>query len=241
MASGETRVYSSMPGVTAEQIGMAVVNFLRNEKNQEAEGYRTQTGYFIQSRSRTSGIVKAVGLGTATVIEIETNQFGEVSATAGAGKWSDKVGAAAVGAVVFLPLVATAAVGAVQQHQLTESIFNFIESYARSAQPEFNPNPSSGYQALKQIASQASITSTVITCSSCGAAVDANSAFCPSCGSRMDAGVSCSQCGAQIAEGTKFCSSCGARVAQGNTCPSCWTELQEGQRFCHNCGADTQV
>lgn len=240
MASGETRIYSSVPGVTSEQIGNAVVNFLRNDKNQEAEGYRTETGYFIQSRSQTGGIAKAAGLGTATVVEVKTNEFGEVSVTAGAGKWSDKIGAAAVGMVVFWPLAATSAFGAVKQQQLTESVFGFVDAYVRTAQPELPASASFGAQPLMPSPAITQPSQNMVTCRNCGATVDVQAAFCPSCGSSLEKSLYCTACGAAISEGTKFCTSCGARLAQGNTCPSCGIELQEGQRFCHKCGADTQ-
>ncbi|HBQ64130.1 MAG TPA: hypothetical protein DD727_04245 [Clostridiales bacterium] len=55
-------------------------------------------------------------------------------------------------------------------------------------------------------------------CSSCGAEVDANSAFCAKCGNRMEVkqtaaseGPVCPNCKAQVAPGAAFCNSCGAK------------------------------
>lgn len=69
----------------------------------------------------------------------------------------------------------------------------------------------------------------VKTCSACGAEIDANTAFCGSCGAKVetpaapvveaaptapaaDAKIFCSNCGNQETAGTKFCSACGNQL-----------------------------
>lgn len=50
-----------------------------------------------------------------------------------------------------------------------------------------------------------------VKCTNCGASVDENANFCPSCGNRMKVKkTACIECGTMIDEGTKFCPQCGA-------------------------------
>ena len=60
-------------------------------------------------------------------------------------------------------------------------------------------------------------------CEKCGAEVPAGSAFCASCGAKIESAVSqpsqqtaniCSNCGAVLAEGAQFCVSCGHKVGE---------------------------
>jgi len=51
------------------------------------------------------------------------------------------------------------------------------------------------------------------TCPKCGAALDANTKFCPECGTKLKATSHCTECGAKIPAGAKFCPECGTKVA----------------------------
>ncbi|MCD7709437.1 MAG: zinc ribbon domain-containing protein [Clostridiales bacterium] len=61
----------------------------------------------------------------------------------------------------------------------------------------------------------------MIKCPNCGAALQAGSVFCNSCGKELPkpepaqaqaGGKFCPQCGAQVADGSAFCPSCGAKI-----------------------------
>lgn len=55
--------------------------------------------------------------------------------------------------------------------------------------------------------------------------------------------VKCEKCGAEVPTGSAFCSSCGNKMEvpvvtapSGNVCPKCGTVVAEGNAFCSNCG-----
>lgn len=56
--------------------------------------------------------------------------------------------------------------------------------------------------------------------------------------------VKCTKCGADVPVGSAFCGSCGTKVEapaasaapSGNICPKCGTVVAEGKAFCNNCG-----
>ena len=78
------------------------------------------------------------------------------------------------------------------------------------------------------------------SCPACGKPCPENSAFCPSCGTRLTqteqpdapAGRVCPVCGKNCPEGSVFCFSCGAPL----NCTDCGAELGAGMKFCPKCG-----
>ena len=97
----------------------------------------------------------------------------------------------------------------------------------------------------------------VRVCKGCGAEIDATSAFCNVCGTKMGPAepltdgenVYCETCYRPMPIGQKFCSFCGAPLAladkdqpeaaapAGDACANCGAPLAEGQKFCTVCGA----
>lgn len=76
-----------------------------------------------------------------------------------------------------------------------------------------------------------------VKCTNCGASVDGNARFCPSCGNSMKVEkTACIECGAMIDEGTKFCPQCGANQLEKTRCTNCGVELKPGTKFCPECG-----
>ncbi len=83
-------------------------------------------------------------------------------------------------------------------------------------------------------------------CKACGAEVPQNTAFCSSCGARMEAPagyVICENCGAQMEKGLNFCTECGTQLAKPEPpeaaprlCPNCQAEVPGEANFCSSCG-----
>lgn len=100
----------------------------------------------------------------------------------------------------------------------------------------------------------------VTICSQCGAEVSNNSAFCSSCGAKVEITekkpenenkVACPHCGKMVAPEFAFCTFCGGTMSQNEKkelaeesnvekqeklCPQCNQPVGEGSMFCENCG-----
>jgi hypothetical protein len=110
-------------------------------------------------------------------------------------KWFDKAAVAAVGAIVFAPLLALAALGAYWQFKLTEDAWKIIEDHiARKAGGYVPPLPG--------------------RCGTCGSANVAGSDFCSACGANLRVGRTCPSCGvAQKDISARFCNRCGTSLS----------------------------
>ena len=98
----------------------------------------------------------------------------------------------------------------------------------------------------------------VVSCPNCGMDIDANAAFCKSCGVRLIpvaqmtySGNVCSECGSPVDEGQLFCTRCGHKmelqmqepsmpVEEKQFCRECGAELQAGAIFCMSCGTKVE-
>jgi membrane protease subunit (stomatin/prohibitin family) len=79
-----------------------------------------------------------------------------------------------------------------------------------------------------------------VKCSKCGALMDQNAKFCPSCGSAQMQGVPCPSCGAVVPSDAAFCPKCGAKMgapSSGKKCPTCGKDIATDAKFCPACGA----
>ena len=125
----ESKVFKLSKDLDANAVGKEVENFLRSEKNLITEGVKTPDGYFVQAKEQEgSGWKKLAGMSLATqvqIIEVDNT----ITVNIGNGQWSDKIGAGAVGLVLFAPLAVTAAVGAYNQKKLPNEIFEHIEKF----------------------------------------------------------------------------------------------------------------
>jgi len=100
------------------------------------------------------------------------------------------------------------------------------------------------------------------TCSECGAEVDRDAEFCPSCGADIseievvdgddDFEYACSECGATVSESDQVCSACGADIsevddesrqkpASGFVCMQCGADVTLDDRACPACGSDLEA
>src|SRR3982750_2419306 len=142
----------------------------------EVQTFQVSTTSIIQTR-KSNTLRDLTGLSSALPIKI-TPESGGTRVEIGMQKWFDKAAVAAVGAIVFAPLLALAALGAYWQYKLTEDAWKIIEDHiARKAGGYVPPMPG--------------------RCGTCGAANSAGSDFCSTCGANMRVGLTCSSCGAE--------------------------------------------
>ncbi len=71
-------------------------------------------------------------------------------------------------------------------------------------------------------------------CKKCGAPLEEDGIFCPSCGARADGKKECPSCGKLIKEEAIYCPNCGKRTDGKIVCDKCGT-VAEGE-FCPHCG-----
>lgn len=221
MASSKTFVLCN--GVTVEKIGEHLVTWFQNTKNMVSEGGRAQGGgYFVQAKDQEDGWKKISGLTKAIQVQL-MKADNNVIVNCDFGKWSDKIGAGAVGMFLFAPLAATAAFGAVKQSQLPNEIFAEIERYIMYGGNSVVLSPGGR---LKE---------DEIECPVCKAKNPKGQKFCKECGGKL--GKTCPHCGAAIDQDTKFCPECGGTTTVTNMCINCGAPLEKGQKFCPSCGA----
>ena len=164
---------------------------LRNlfDSDYEVQTMQVSATSVVQAR-KSNTLRDLTGLSSALTIKI-TPEAGGTRAEIGMQKWFDKAAVAAVGAIVFAPLLALAALGAYWQYRITEDAWKIIEDHiARKAGGYVPPLPG--------------------RCGTCGGANIAGSDFCSSCGANLTIGRTCSSCGAsQKDNSARFCNKCG--------------------------------
>ena len=164
---------------------------LRNlfDSDYEVQTFQVSTTSIVQAR-KSNTLRDLTGLSSALTIKI-TPEAGGTRVEIGMQKWFDKAAVAAVGAIVFAPLLALAALGAYWQYRLTEDAWKIIEDHIASKAGSYVP-PLPG------------------RCGTCGSANVIGSDFCSACGANLKIGHSCSSCGAEQRDpGARFCNRCG--------------------------------
>ncbi len=243
------KTFNLINGVTIEKIGEHLVDWFQMEKNMIAEGGKAQGGgYFVQAKDQSDGWKTVSGMTKALQVQL-IKADNNVIVNCDFGKWSDKIGAGAIGMFVAWPLLITAGIGAAQQSKLPNEVFAEIERFIVSGGtsvvvssrgrladdeiecPVCHSKNSKGQKFCKDCGAKLGKT-----CPSCGASIDDSLKFCPECGSAIEAEAKCISCGQPISKGAKFCNFCGAK--QIRTCPSCGSEVEQGVAFCPNCGAN---
>lgn len=195
MSSSISKTFVLSNNVTINSLAQAVENFLHYEKGLETQSGQTQQGYVVQGRQGSDGW-KTIS-GTSMAITVQFVQVGEnVNVSIGDSKWSDKVGAGAIGLFVFWPLAVTAGYGAYKQKKLPEEIFSVIEKTIFSGNQQV---------VINNAGSNVDPSSKV--CPQCKAINPISSKFCSKCGALISG--ECPSCGAPINPNDKFCSKCG--------------------------------
>ena len=221
----DSKVFRLPEGIDATSVGKEVENFLRSSKNLVTEGTKTPDGYFVQAKEpEGSGWKQLAGMTMAIQVQI-VKISDTITVNIGNGKWSDKIGAGAVGMVLFAPLAVTAAVGAYNQKKLPSEIFDHIENYLGGGSSVIG----------NSVGANAAGENEVI-CPNCNSPTNKNSKFCGNCGSSLTS--TCPNCGASVALDTKFCGECGSPMSEPErTCPECGATVDADMKFCGECGS----
>src|ERR1700752_5391946 len=181
------------PGVEADVPKLSAELRSVFDSEYEVQAFHVSTTSVFQAR-KSSTLRDLTGLSSALTIKI-TPEAGGTRVEIGMQKWFDKAAVAAVGAIVFAPLLALAALGASWPYKLTEDAWKIIEDHsARKAGGYVPPLPG--------------------RCGTCGAANSVGSDFCSSCGANLRVGGSCPSCGAEQRDpSARFCNRCGKPLA----------------------------
>ena len=132
----ETRTYA-LGAATKESLGRSIESFLRSQGTMEVEGAGGDDWYLVQARLQGAEWRKFVALDKAIHVKITPMDPNMVSVSVGQGKWVDKLGVAAVGALWFPPLMLLAGFGAYSQVKLANDVYAHINTYltALNAKP----------------------------------------------------------------------------------------------------------
>ena len=221
-----TRTFYLQNGITAESICDSTVDFLRSTKGMIAESGPTQGGWFVQAKEQADGWKSISGMTKA--IQVQIIDSGEnVVVNCEFGKWSDKIGAGALGMFVFAPLAVTAGIGAWQQKKLPDEIYAHIERFIMYGGA--TNYPSVGKR----------LSPDEVICPDCKKTNSKGTKFCQHCGASF--GKQCPSCSAQADLSSKFCPNCGGSMEPRNkVCTGCGVELPPDSRFCSKCGTKSE-
>lgn len=226
----DSKMFRTCPGVSMKSIALVVEDFLKNTKKMTTQKMDGGNCYVIQAKDDAKWKTLT---GMSSALQVKISEFGQdtVNVEIGNGKWSDKLGAGAVGALVFAPLALTAAYGAWAQKGLGKEVFDRIDAhiYARG-----EDTPKDSNEINLENAKNAAIASGKIICPKCGTINEKGVKFCESCGEKLQ--FSCPKCGAPIGIGKKFCPECGATLGGPTKCPQCGADVTPGKKFCAECG-----
>jgi rRNA maturation endonuclease Nob1 len=235
--SGDSRTFRLPEGLTFVKVGEATEQFLRR-KNMIVEGTSSAEGYFIQAKENADGWKKIAGMDIALQVQI-TPANDMCIVNCGNGKWSDKLGAGAVGVLLFAPLAITAGFGAYKQSKLPAEVLNYIESFIAGG------GRSVVVAGSGLVAPGKKIEAGQTQCPNCKEINPIGVKFCNQCGGKLT--ITCPKCNADLPIGVKFCTGCGADVnaeiqtADTEKCPKCGAEVQTGVKFCNECGENLEI
>ncbi len=226
----DSKVFKLVEGVTAEGIAKAIERFLRDKKNLLAETIEAPEGFLVQAKQEDK-LKNLSGMGMATQVQLIPS--GDmVTINVGAGKWTDKAGAAAAGWFLFAPLAVTAGIGAWTQKKLPEEIFQVVERYIMSGGKNVSVDFGAGDK----------VTEDKVICPHCKTINNKSNTFCSDCGTRLL--HDCPSCGASVSPDAKFCPSCGHDLAVMEVhiklCGNCGHEMDENEQFCSQCGTKAE-
>lgn len=193
----ETRVFM-LNGTQVQDIVTRLEGFFRTEKGMDVQSSQTTDGYVMQASQPKDGWKTLTGMRLAVTVQMAV-AGDQLNVSIGEGKWSDKIGAGAIGLFVAWPLAITAGMGAYKQKKLPSEVFQVIE----------NTIMTGGQPVVVSGAGQA-VADGMTLCPSCKAQLAPGSKFCNRCGAKL--GQKCPNCGAEITADSAFCSECGVKL-----------------------------
>ncbi len=181
------------PGVEADVSKLVAELRSLFDQDYEVQTMHVSSTTVLQAR-KSSTLRDLTGLSAALTIKV-TPEAGGTRVEIGMQKWFDKAAVAAIALILSAGLlVALPALGAYWQYKITEDAWKIIEDHiSRKAGGYVPPLPG--------------------RCGSCGAANNAGSGFCSTCGANLQINA-CSSCGAnQKDPSARFCNRCGKPLA----------------------------
>ncbi|MDR1513112.1 MAG: hypothetical protein LBS56_06475 [Propionibacteriaceae bacterium] len=124
----DSRTYR-LGAVTVEQLGRHVEQHLRGKADLYVEAVAGPGGFLVQARLNGQDWRKFIGLDQAVQVQLVPGDADSVQVTVGQGKWLDKLGAGAVGALWFPPLAIVSGIGALSQVKLVNDIYSEIQNF----------------------------------------------------------------------------------------------------------------
>ena len=188
----DRKIFQLNSGITLEELVRLLEQYLSLQKHLTTQKFNTGNKAIVQCVDSDSSWKQFLGLDAALTIELEQTSQNTVAVSIGNAKWLDKVGAAAVGALFFSPLIVAAGIGAVRQAALPAEIFAFIQARTENKNAETKENTDNDpISSLKNMTETLFGTEEVKT--------ESSSAVCPCCGSPVkDSYAFCSKCGTKL-------------------------------------------
>jgi predicted nucleic acid-binding Zn ribbon protein len=202
-----SRTYPLAADLSAQNVAYALAEYLDLKKNMITQTMRTRNGYTVQCKGDASAEwTKYLGLDAAVSIEL-VQADRTLTVNIGFEKWTEKLGLAAFGAIVFHPLLITSGIGVLRQITLPQDIFAFLEAY-------MHVEPIVQEQTVERTAPVQEEVKTVI-CPSCHAVNKEGARFCKVCGESLEKKeICCPVCGEPLDGDETFCPSCGTKLNQ---------------------------
>jgi hypothetical protein len=199
----EQRIYQA-PGIDLAHFGQALAQWFESQNMETQVLGGSPNVITIQARQPKDW--KAYVAGSVALSVMATLQGSQLTVQMGSAKWADKVAGGVVAMILFWPLAAFPAWGALKQKQIIDEAESWIQRYVASG------GGSAPVDTQPFSLQSAPAGAGGVACPSCGAQVAAGNKFCGSCGAKMDEELVCAQCGAKLNPGAKFCENCGAKT-----------------------------
>lgn len=177
----EKRIFPMSGELTLDEIVRLLEQYLNVQKHLTTQKFTLGNKAILQCIDSDSNWKQFIGLDAAVTVELEETPQKTLIVKIGSAKWLDKIGVAAMGALVFNslvfnPLAVVAGIGAIRQAVLPTEIFTFIEGKTgkTSARPTYTA-PFSTPAPEEETA----------VCPCCGTQVNKSHAFCSKCGTKL--------------------------------------------------------
>jgi len=201
----EMKTYHA-PGIDLEHFGKQLAKFF---KKQDLESQVLSGGknvVTVQARQPKSWRSYVTG---DSALSVQATRSGEtLSVEIGSAKWADKVAGGVVALILFWPLAALPAWGAIKQKQVIDETEAWIQRYVATKG-----------QGGKKVSNIFSIgddddepEAETIACPACGEPLSPGAKFCANCGHKLGEKKACPSCGAALSPTAKFCENCGQKI-----------------------------